>query len=409
VSLFRPQVFEHQTDRLYGDVHIVLPGSWQMIGYLLLACLVIGGSFLALASFSRVETAIGTIAPSSGLVTIVATRAGVISALLVENETRVSRGFPLVSVNSEELGVSGVSRQKKIADAVFIREKLVSTRADALREAAHAQRTRDEETSAGIKRELSSIEKQIAMQQSLVASSEHDVVRSRELSEKGFLSKLDLQNRVEALTLRQQQLANLEQQKISKTSAIIEVKHNLAKNEEDLTAQLAALESSLAEMEQSLIGNETSGAYSLASPIAGHVAALDIHVGQTVEAGRALMSIAPEAESLRAELYVSSDAMGFIAAGQTIRIAVDAFPYQRYGTLAAHISTVPTAPMMRPDASGALKQTYLVTAELPSTHIMAFGASQPLLPGMTLSARIVVRRESLFRWLFEPLFAVQKR
>ena len=52
---------------------------------------------------------------------------------------------------------------------------------------------------------------------------------------------------------------------------------------------------------------------------------------------------------------------------------------------------------------------YLVTAELAEPFVRAFGRRQPLLPGMTLSARIVAERQSLLHWLFEPLFAVGGR
>lgn len=52
---------------------------------------------------------------------------------------------------------------------------------------------------------------------------------------------------------------------------------------------------------------------------------------------------------------------------------------------------------------------YLVTASIHDGAVRAFGASRPVLPGMTLSARIVTERRSLLEWLFEPVFAVSNR
>jgi membrane fusion protein len=40
---------------------------------------------------------------------------------------------------------------------------------------------------------------------------------------------------------------------------------------------------------------------------------------------------------------------------------------------------------------------------------MAFRRKQSLLAGMTLSARIVTRKQTLLEWLFEPIYAVNRR
>ena len=65
--------------------------------------------------------------------------------------------------------------------------------------------------------------------------------------------------------------------------------------------------------------------------------------------------------------------------------------------------------MPRQAADGNTVPVYLVTAELDEPFVTAFGRRQPLLPGMTLSARIVTERQSLLQWLFQPLFAVGRR
>jgi membrane fusion protein len=46
---------------------------------------------------------------------------------------------------------------------------------------------------------------------------------------------------------------------------------------------------------------------------------------------------------------------------------------------------------------------------LDEQSIPAFGRDQPLLSGMTVTARVQTARRSLFEWLFEPLFAVGRR
>jgi membrane fusion protein len=409
MALFRREAFEHQANRLYGDVHIALPGSWQLIGYLLLATLFFGGAFLALASFTRVESVSGAIVPDGGLSTLVAARPGIITTLAVENGAKVTRNTPLALISLEEFGLAGISSQEKTVDAVANRGKIITSRAAAIRSASNAEKSRDEKTLLGLSQEITSIEEQITMQLDLVASAQRDAKRANDLADKGFLSKQDLQNREEALTIRRQQLSNLVQQKIAKNASLATVRGDIAKTQEDLKVQLSGLEATRAELEQSLIGTESSRAYSVVSPIDGRIAALAVHVGQSVATGQPLMAVVPETQGVHAELYLSSGAMGFVAAGQQIRIAIDAFPFQRYGTMTARVASISTAPIIRADTDGVMKPIYLVTAELPSTGVSAFGVQQPLLPGMTLSARVIVRRQTLLRWLFEPLFAIQNR
>jgi membrane fusion protein len=47
--------------------------------------------------------------------------------------------------------------------------------------------------------------------------------------------------------------------------------------------------------------------------------------------------------------------------------------------------------------------------KLDTEAVTAFGRSEPLVSGMTLSARIVTEKQSLLEWLFEPLYAVRRR
>jgi membrane fusion protein len=147
----------------------------------------------------------------------------------------------------------------------------------------------------------------------------------------------------------------------------------------------------------------------LTSPISGTVTAVTARLGQPVNPQQPLMVVMPDGAVPRAELYVSTAAVGFLEVGQEVRLAVDAFPYQRFGTVAARIVQISSVAVPKATAEGGAVPVYLVTAELSEPHVTAFGRKQPLLPGMSLSARIVTEKQSLIEWLFEPLFAVRGR
>jgi multidrug efflux pump subunit AcrA (membrane-fusion protein) len=147
----------------------------------------------------------------------------------------------------------------------------------------------------------------------------------------------------------------------------------------------------------------------LTAPYPGVVTAVTASPGQQAEPGQPLMVVVPDGAIPRAELYVPTRAAGFLAAGQEVRLAVDAFPYQQFGTRTARIAAISRVAVPRRMADGRSVPVYLVTADLDRPWFAAFGRRRALLPGMTLTARIVTERQSLAEWLFEPLFAARGR
>jgi len=92
---------------------------------------------------------------------------------------------------------------------------------------------------------------------------------------------------------------------------------------------------------------------------------------------------------------------------------LQAFPYQRFGTVRGEITTISRTVLSPTEITiPGLKieePVFRVRAALPREEIQAYGESIPLQPGMLLSADIVFDRRSLVRWLFDPLFAVASR
>jgi membrane fusion protein len=215
--------------------------------------------------------------------------------------------------------------------------------------------------------------------------------------------------REEAVLTRRQQLAELDRVRASKLAALAETRRAMERVRAEAGAQSAGLASSRAEIEQRQVNAQAEQGYVLIAPVNGVVTAVTARRGQAVDGGQSLMAVVPSNSSPRAELHVPTSAAGFLAIGQEVRLAIDAFPYQRFGTVPARITQISATTVLHDDASGAAVPVYLVTAELRRPWVMAFGRRQPLLTGMTLSARIVTERQSLLQWLFQPVFAVRNR
>jgi membrane fusion protein len=407
--LFRKEVLERRVDRLHGDVNLAVPISWQLIGFSLLAALVAALIFLTLASYSRVENVGGAIVLDRGITSIVPTRAGIVTALNAREGQQVRAGAPLVEIQSEEAMTGGGTGPRRVMEALEQQDSTLASQSSMVMTAAGAERARLAEQIAGLTQEIASVDDQIASQRRLVEVAKTEFQSVAGVAERGFISQRELRAREEALLARRQQLSQLEQARGAKISQLAEARRSIAQAGASAQAQAASVASDRAEVAQRRADVEAIRGYTLVSPVAGTVTAVTARLGQPVSAQGPLMIVVPNGAATRAELYVPTNAAGFLAVGQEVRLAVDAFPYQRYGTVAARISEISSVAIPRTGPDGKVTPVYLLTAELTQPWVLAFGRRQPLLPGMSLSARIVTEKQSLFRWLFEPLFAIRGR
>lgn len=405
--MFRKEVTAAQSQRLTGDVSLAVPLGWHVVGLLLLAIVLIALVFLATARYSRVETVSGEIVADVGVATIVSSRLGVLVGLAVRDGDEVKAGTALGTVQAESEAPDGLSAGARMAEAIERRRTSVAERLDATASEAAAQRVQIDAQRRGLLAEIDQLSQQITVQQRLISTAEADLARLRTLGTSGYVSPRDLQQREDVVLSRQQSLSQLNQSLLAKRTSLRELDLVEARLNASTRAERANLAALQAESDEQAAVVAGMRGYTLRAPVAGRVTALTARLGQTVATDRALMLIVPSGARPIAELRVPSSAIGFLRSGQQVRLAVDAFPYQSFGTLGGKVQTVARAPIVT--AEGPRGSYYPVTVILDRDSIEAYGRAEPLVFGMTLSARIVVERRSLLGWLFEPLLAVRRR
>lgn len=388
---------------------IFVPTSWRRIGYLIFGSVGAALCFLSLASYSRVETVTGTITPDKGVAAIMPTRNGVITSLSVRDGQAVEAGAELASIRAEEDSASGVSTAAQIAAAVANQDASLAAQMTAANAASDAQLRQLAAQRSGLTAEIAQLQSQIGLQRDLIESAQKDYDRASKIAARGFISQRDLQVREETLLARRQGLSQLTQSLATKQSALAEAERSAAQVSAQAQAQHAGIAASRAEVAQQAATTAGSRAYVLRAPVAGKVTALTARLGQPASIQTPLMTIVPAGSVLRAELAVPSAAIGFVKPGQTVRLSVDAFPYQRFGTVKGSILTVATSSIGGAGPNGTTIPVYPVMVALDHAAVSAFGRDEPLVSGMTLTARIITEKQSLLEWLFEPLFAVQRR
>ncbi len=407
--LFRKEALKHRADRLHGDVHLAIPVRWQVIGGLFFVIVVAAILFLSLAGYSRIETVGGIIAPEGGIARIVPTRAGIIDQLPVEAGQKVERGAALAVIVTGENLAGGAASSAEILASLTRQEQDLGRQQDQISAAAAAERAQLAARISGLEADVAGLRSRIEIQMGLVESARGELEVAKKIAERGFISRRDILQREEVWLGRQQQLSQLRQTLATQQAAIREAHGAIRQTGASTGAQISALAGQRSDIAQRRTSAEASSAYRLEAPVAGTVTALTARDGQAVSPPAPIMSVVPSGSQLRAELYVPTSAIGFLEVGQEVSLALDAFPYQRFGTMPARITSIASAPVAQADAQGNAVPVYIVTASLEREAVSAYGQEEALIAGMTLTARITTEEQSLLEWLFEPLFAVGRR
>lgn len=142
------------------------------------------------------------------------------------------------------------------------------------------------------------------------------------------------------------------------------------------------------------------GAQTLASPVDGIIQSMGINtLGGVVARGDVVAAIVPQNAHLIVEASVLNQDIGVIEVGQHAVIKVNAFSFQKYGTIEGIITQIsPTA--ILDEKTGYI---YKVKIELDRTEFMADGKAVPIISGMTGNAEIKLREKRIIEMLLEPL------
>jgi HlyD family secretion protein len=129
-----------------------------------------------------------------------------------------------------------------------------------------------------------------------------------------------------------------------------------------------------------------------------------LSTGSIVQAAETFFTLVPLNVTLEAEVQIDAVDVGYIKLGHQVHVKVDAFPYQKHGTLDAKVRTI-SEDAFRKDTSGnpVASAFYLSRIALASSTLTNMKEGSRLLPGMTLNAEIVVGKRSVISYLAWPL------
>lgn len=250
------------------------------------------------------------------------------------------------------------------------------------------------------KRKLASLQKQetateemLAMRKRVFTEGADSRLSMLEAESKLALVQSDRESVANDLLLRQQQL----QQSVAERSTFVNQWRN------DIATKLAD-----ARKERDSLQKQLSKAvrYSelaeLSSPMDAVVLEMGhFSVGSVATEGESIMTLVPLNMPLEAEFSILTSDIGHISLGDPVRIKLDAYPFQRHGIVEGKLRVVSEDAFMASQKAEA--PTYQARAELVKTDLRDVGPHLRLLPGMSLTAEVVVGERSVISYLAYPL------
>jgi HlyD family secretion protein len=157
--------------------------------------------------------------------------------------------------------------------------------------------------------------------------------------------------------------------------------------------------------EQLLKADRRSKLVTLVSPVDSVVLEIaKLSPGSIIKEAETFFTLVPLNVVLEAEVNIDSVDVGYIKLGHPVRIKLDAYPFQKHGTLDGTVRTISEDAFRRDAADKTGASAYYlgrVTLEKMSLKNMIEGSR--LLPGMSLTAEIVVGQRSVISYLAWPL------
>lgn len=256
--------------------------------------------------------------------------------------------------------------------------------------------------------EIETVEQQVRKLRATLPMAQQRETDYRTLTEQGYLAghlgqdrtreRVELEADLAALLARKQEIsATLEETRRAREAYHAETLNALRERQTQARLKFNQLHEDAAK------ANQRSRLMTLTAPVDGTVQQLAVHTtGGVVTSAQNLMVIVPSSPSLTAEVTLENKDIGFVQAGQTAQIKIEALPFTRYGTVAAKIVQVSEDAVID-DKRGAI---FMTTLELDNNFLVFDNKSIKLTPGMNISAEIKTGKRTLMEYITNPIIKV---
>lgn len=414
--LFRTEALQAQQSPWLARVQLLRPLSLDVVTLAVLALVLAVAAFLSLAHYTRKSTVEGALLPDLGLIRLVPAEAATVIQRPVQEGQAVKAGDTLFVLALErprlladaqaEVRRSLAERQRSLQDAVRQQEGLAGAQAAAL-----------DRRLLALEAERRQLDAEAQLQQQRLTLARQSLQRLEQLSREQFISDAQVLAKREEFLGLQAQMQALDRQQTALTRERAQLEGERRSLPLQARSTQGGIERDLAALARERAEQDSERRLIVRAPQDGVLSAVLAEPGQAVSPASALASLVPQGAVLQAHLYAPSRAVGFVRAGQPVRLRLEAYPYQKFGQLEGRVLQVSRTPLAGGElATQALaaapsarpgEALFRITVALDADAVARW--PQPLVAGMRLQADVLLERRRLVEWLFEPLLGLQHR
>jgi hemolysin D len=128
-------------------------------------------------------------------------------------------------------------------------------------------------------------------------------------------------------------------------------------------------------------------------------------VGSVAKEAEPILTLVPEGDEIEVELQIAAEDVGFVRKGDPVRVKIDAFPFQKHGTLDGTLSVIGADSIAIDPAGGGRgsRAYYPSRAATLQGQLRAVPTDTRLTPGMTVTGEIRVGTRSVISYFAYPL------
>ncbi|WP_426270237.1 HlyD family secretion protein [Dyella kyungheensis] len=414
-ALFRQEAITARASVAIGAIRLSTPLShrlWALVGVSLAASVAV---WLGVGQYTRRERVSGSLVPDAGLITASAHVLGTITAIEVNEGATVHAGDAIAAFSTERSSTLLGDTGTEISAQLHQQQARLQIDIDSAQQVADVRARNMRMQDAALGRQLNQVDGQIAIERRQVSELSALLSRFEGLGNNGYVSAIEVQQQRSQKALAEQQVQALTRQRVELLQQRETARNQLEELPLTTAATLNNLHRQWAQVNQSLAQNEADRASVLRAPADGVVSAVLVKRGQAVAPGQAVVSLVPLGSALEAQLWVPSQAIGFVRIGTSVVLRYNAFPYQKFGAQRGTVTAVSRSALTPTELTAVLGQTsarealYRVDVALPEQYINVYGHPEPLKPGMAVEADLLLDKRRMIEWIFEPLYGLGRR
>lgn len=406
-EIFREQAIKAASASTLPTITLQPPRLGWLFCALGIFVLSVLAGLLWLGSYTSFAQADGLLTPSGGLLPVQTNHAGVVTKVFVKDGDHVQKGAPLLQLTDDQ----GTPTQGE-TQASILRElasKQSRLRDDLASEEATGQRQADNLKAkiAGLGQQIITAQHEVAVQKERADSAMSLYLTWDKASDTGAVSHAQVLAQHDTVLQLKAQVDTAQRTLMDLQRQLDDARSQLADLPNATAEKRRATQRNMSDVSQIILEHESLHATVLYAPVDGTVTSSLVHVGDALDVHEPAMSILPSGSKLRAELWLPSSDIGFVSVGDAVLLHYDAFPYRRYGqgkgvVVEVARTAVQPAQVLKWAGLQTKEPRYRVIVQLQQQSIRAFGADQPLLPGMMLKARVILQKRRLIEWATMP-------